>query len=74
MSTDRIFFPIGSCFEFNDLILRVEESETCQGCWFYNNKGVSCTPRSRFGIPDCGELSRQDGKDVRFVKVCKVNK
>lgn len=69
MSADRKFFPIGSCFEWCKLIFRVEESESCKGCWFYDNTKVSCTSRSFHDLPDCGGLCRQDGKDVRFIRI-----
>lgn len=74
MSKDRTFFPIGSCFEWNKMIFRVEESEICRGCWFYENIEVSCTSHSFSGIPDCGGLCRQDGKEVRFVRIGVVDK
>lgn len=74
MNTDRTFFPIGSCFEWHKLIFRVEESKSCKGCWFYINTEVSCTSIFNRGIPSCGGLSRQDGKDVRFVRVGVVDK
>lgn len=69
MSKNKTFFPVGSTFKWRKLIFRVEESEYCYGCWFYDNTKVSCTSVFNRDIPSCGGLSRQDGKSVRFVKV-----
>ena len=72
MKTNENFFPIGSTFKWRKFIFRVEESESCRGCWFYYNTKFGCTSCFHCEIPSCGGLSRQDGKSVRFVKVGEV--
>lgn len=74
MSKKRHFFPVGSCFEWHNLIFRVEKSKRCTGCWFYTNVEENCISSHFSGIPSCSGLLRQDGEDVRFVLIGKVDK
>lgn len=64
--------PVGGTFEWCKLILEVQESSSCKGCWFLN-ADIGCTVRFvDRSVPRCGGLMRRDDKNVIFVKVGEV--
>lgn len=61
--------PVGRTFEWCKLIFEVQESSSCEGCWFIDAESGCTFSLVDRSVPRCGGLLRKDGKDVIFVQV-----
>ena len=62
---------IGEVFEIYDgTKLKVTESDTCEGCYFYNPGNYEdCTGAYLYKVTGICSQTRSDGKDVIFAKI-----
>lgn len=66
---------VGDTFEHCKLILKVCESDTCEGCFFWISEEQTCSdgfPSDVSYLEPCSPTVRTDDKSVIFVKVGEV--
>lgn len=64
-----IFSPIGEIVKLGNIFLRVEESESCEECEFWNKDLKQCKDDGISRNWNCLSFLREDGKGVIFRRV-----
>lgn len=64
-----IFFPVGEIVKLGNILLRVEEADSCEKCEFWNKDIKRCQDSGISRNWNCLSILREDGKGVIFHRV-----